>query len=96
MNITDKVKIGAMVYNVEFKDIIDNNNDLDGQIVYSANTIQIRKVSTHSEDYEKMVFLHEIIHGIFNHCNIDQDENKIELIGNALYMVIKDNPELFK
>ena len=47
-------------------------------------------------DYTKEVFLHEILHGIYEHCGFTQNEDNVRALSTALYMVIKDNPEIFK
>lgn len=42
-------------------------------------------------------FLHEMLHGIFDHLGyVNHDEKKIDELANALYMVIQDNPEVFE
>ena len=44
----------------------------------------------------ELTFLHELIHTIFYHCDIEQDEHVVEALAQALYMIIKDNPGIFK
>ena len=42
-------------------------------------------------------FIHELIHGILDHLGYkDHDERVVDSIAQALYMVIQDNPEMFR
>ena len=41
-------------------------------------------------------FIHEMLHGIYSFLGYcEHDEKKIDELASALYMVIKDNPEMF-
>jgi len=93
--IPDKVKIGGQVYAVKIVDKCNaDNRNTDGQIIYSQDTIEIRKDLT--GDYLDYVLLHEIFHGIYEHCGFEQNENEVDRLSKALHMVIKDNPDIFK
>lgn len=97
MKITDTVKIGGQVYKVtQCARPCNNDMSVDGQIVYDMGTLQLRRGLEESTDYSEFVFLHEIIHGIFYHMCIEQDEELVEKISKGLHMVIKDNPGIFK
>lgn len=96
MRITDRVKIGGIKYRVKSKSLIANNPDCDGQITYSGQLIELRSDMDKHSDYAKGVFLHEILRGIFEHCGIEQDENIVNRLAAALYMTMKDNPNIFK
>lgn len=97
MKILDKVKIGGIVYLVKksTRPCKDNIN-VDGQIIYDKGTIELRQGLEECDDYANFVFLHEIIHGVFNHMCIEQNEELIEKISKGLYQTIIDNPEMFK
>ena len=95
MKITDSVKIGGITYKVELSDLISNDVDCDGQIDYKEQLISLKSDMNHNADYAKEVFLHEILHGIFEHCGFKQNEDNIRALSIALYMVIKDNPGIF-
>lgn len=95
MNIVNKVKIGGIVYGVEQPFLIDNNPDVDGQIDYRNQLIALKSDMDVHSDYAKQVFLHEILHGIYEHCGFEQDEEKIKALSIALYTVITDNPNIF-
>ena len=96
MKITDSVKIGGITYKVEISDLISNNVDCDGQIDYKEQLISLKSDMNHDTDYAKEVFLHEILHGIYEHCGVTQNEDKVRALSIALYMVLKDNPEIFE
>lgn len=95
MKITDKVKIGGMVYDVSYEDLIGDNTMNDGEIDYCKLTIKLKREMLQKEAYAKQVFLHEILHGVFEHCGIDQNENVINRLGKGLFAVIEDNPDIF-
>jgi len=95
MRITDKVKIGGQVFEVnQVQCVSDDDKNVDGKIWYDKGLIQIQ-VDV-KDDYKEYVLLHEIMHGIFEFCGYEQDENRVDVLARALHMVIKDNPEVFK
>jgi predicted metal-dependent peptidase len=95
MNISEKVKIGGQFYTIKFVDKCNTDNrNTDGQIIYGENTIEIRKDL--QGDYLDYVLIHEIFHGIYEHCGFKQNENEVDRLSRALHMVIKDNPDIFK
>ncbi|WP_143314512.1 hypothetical protein [Clostridium sp. HBUAS56017] len=95
MKIPNSVKIGGRDYQVtRTSRPCDDDTNVDGQIIYDLGTIKIKE-GLECTDYINMVFLHEILHGIFDHMAIEQDEELIRKIGKGLYQVIKDNPYIF-
>lgn len=96
MVIPKKVKIGGMEYNVtRVTRPCANDTNVDGEIIYDKATIALRQGLEACKDYDDMVFIHEVLHGIFNHMCIEQDEQLIEKISKGLHQVIKDNPSMF-
>ena len=95
MKITDKVKIGGMVYDVVVEDFVGDNTMTEGEIDYSELTIKLKRSILQKEQYAKLVFLHEIVHGVFEHCGIEQNENVVNRISRGLFSVIEDNPDIF-
>jgi hypothetical protein len=95
MYITDKVKIGGLVYTVKKVDKCKSDNrNTDGMIHYDEGIIELQKDM--QGDYLSYVFIHEIVHGIYDFLCYEQDEKIVDQISRALHMVIKDNPEIFK
>ena len=97
MQITPTVRIGGQTYTVtKLTRPCKSNVDVDGEIVYDMSTIAIREGLEEGNDYKNFVFIHEILHGIFNHMCIEQDEALVSKISKGLHMVINDNPDIFK
>lgn len=68
--------------------------DLYAQIHYLPERIILNEDST--EEQKKAALIHELIHGLDEIYIIGLKEKQIEKLGNALYMLIRDNPEMFK
>jgi hypothetical protein len=95
MKVTDKVKIGGQTYDIKLLPQCTTENRMcDGQILYDKGIVELR--NDLQGEYKEYVFTHEIIHGIFEFCGLEQDENMVDRIARALHMVIKDNPDIFK
>lgn len=94
MNIPKKLKIGDKVYTVEITDkLFLGNANVSAEIMY--NDLVIR-VSPQAQGKMEADFLHELIHGIFDHLGYrDHDEKRVDELAQALYMVIVDNPDVF-
>ena len=90
MQIPEKIKIGGQMYSVGFYDTVDEDDkNIDGKIIYDSQLIRLGK-NQHPE-YSAKVFLHEVIHGVFDFLCYEQDENKVERLTNVLYQVLVDN-----
>lgn len=95
MRIPKKVKIGGSVYKIKNNvKLIDGNPDCYGLCDFIDKTIQIKDKQNRQAREEALI--HEIIHALFFHMNMEQDEDLVERIAQALHMLIKDNPELFR
>ena len=94
MNIPKKLKIGGKVYTVEITDkLFLGNANVSAEIMH--NDLVIR-VSPQAQGKMEADFLHELIHGIFDHLGYrDHDEKRVDELAQALYMVIVDNPDVF-
>lgn len=96
MEIPSKVKIGGIEYTVKRNSRpCKNDINVDGEIIYDMGTIELREGSGECKDYQDMVFIHEVMHGIFDHMCIEQNEELISKISKGLHQVIKDNPYIF-
>jgi hypothetical protein len=97
MNIPDKVRIGGMDYEIKYEARLNDGSQLlCGQIDYN-NTIIKLAPNLQSNQNECQTLLHEIIHGIVHHfeLEIDGDEDTVDKLAKGLYMVISDNPDMF-
>lgn len=95
MNIPKSVKIGGVTYAVEITDKLDlGSANYSGEIDYVNCII---RVCPHAQAKMEADFIHELLHGIFDHLGYsDHDEKKIDELAHALYMVIVDNPKMFE
>lgn len=98
MKITDIVKIGGFAYDVKRTDgafIGGNGEALDGEHSFSEKTITVS--GSGCKEYQNLVFLHEICHGIVEAYVSpgEHDEKFIEQFSKGLYQVLVDNPEIF-
>ena len=95
MNIPEQIKIGGKIYKVEKTDALVLGCEYDAECIYSDLVIRVRP--TMAKGKMECDFIHEMFHaihdflGYFNH-----DEKKIDELANALYMIIQDNPDIFK
>lgn len=88
----EKVKIGHVNYEVIEVDCIDVHQPLDGQILFYDQLIKIREGLF--DEKKRETLLHEILHGIEDHFELDLEEEVIVKFGKGLAMVFMDNPEL--
>lgn len=95
MNIPKQIKIGGKVYKVEITEKLDLGRNYSAECVYSD--LVIRVIPTMAKDKMECDFLHEMFHAIHDFLGYtEHDEKKIDELANTLYMVIKDNPNMFK
>ncbi|ACQ51726.1 hypothetical protein [Clostridium botulinum] len=94
MNIPDKVKIGGVTYNIiECNNPSEEEHQVDGMIVYHKQEIRLK--NDMDKEYKENIFLHEVIHGIFEYIGFEQDESMVIRLSNALHGFVKDNPNIF-
>lgn len=94
MLIPNKVKVLYKEYTVEEQvNLHDEKGDLYGRIHYLPEKIFLNACA--SEEQKKATLIHEIVHGLDEMYDIDLKEKQVEKLGNALYMLIKDNPGMF-
>ncbi len=88
------VKVAGIKYIVhEVKGINERFNTL-GQVNYCKGTIELD--SDLCEDKKEQVFVHELVHAIFEAAGYEeQDEDQVNRLGIVLHQVFKDNKFLF-
>ena len=92
MPLPDKVKIGGMTFEVVLCDRpSDVCRDYSGLIDHE--NLQIRVDQNLAQNCKEKVLVHEITHGILEHCNLklDEEEDFVSRFSAALYQVLKDN-----
>ena len=98
MIIPNKVKVGGYVYDVlrPRDPFINNGVECDGLHDFSRATIKVTESGI--LDYQKTVFLHELIHAIIEvYCpgiGDELDETLAQQLSKGIYQVIVDNPEI--
>lgn len=94
MKIPKKIKIGGMIYKIKQVDKLCEDELTHGYQYQAEQIIQLKK--SLSKGYKEKVLIHEIVHALFDFLMWEQDEKRVETLAQALYMVIKDNPEVFR
>ena len=95
MIIPDSVNILFKKYTV----CRDNNmRDDKGNLLY-GQIDHIEQLITLNEDagleQQKATLMHEMVHGLDDLYSIGLKEKQVEKLGTALYMLVRDNPEMF-
>ncbi len=97
MNIPKKIKIGGFEYAVERTEqsFVSEGTALDGVHNFAEKKIVVAENGC--EEYQEMVFMHEICHGIIAHYlpGLDSEEEFVEQFSKGLYQVVVDNPCVF-
>lgn len=91
----NKISILGIDYEVIYLDDLIARENLYGEINYHKQIIRIDK--TMEEDRKKRTIIHEVVHGMMEslgYADINCDEEKIQSISNALYLVLESNPKL--
>lgn len=95
MNIPKSVKILYKNYKIERREELhDGAEELYGQIQYLEEKILLREGV--SVKQQEATLCHEMLHGLDDTYSIGLKEKQVEKLGNALYMLILDNPEIFR
>lgn len=89
------VEILGVNYEIKELDIIDENPNVLGQIVYQKQEIQIKKSLL--KDMKNSTIIHEIVHGILFHSGkqeLNEKEDLVESLSSSIYQVLKSNKKL--
>ncbi len=90
-----QVEILGVNYEIKELDIIDENPNVLGQIVYQKQEIQIKKPLL--KDMKNSTIIHEIVHGILFHSGkqeLNEKEDLVESLSSSIYQVLKSNKKL--
>lgn len=87
-----KVIVGGLEYKVEHSPFPEGT--LLGQC--DSNALVIRVAPEIPKERQAVILLHEILHAVFNHVGLDEDneEQIVTAVANELYAVFKNNPKL--
>lgn len=90
-----QVEILGVNYEIKELDIIDENPNVLGQIVYQKQEIQIKKSLL--KEMKNSTIIHEIVHGILFHSGkqeLNEKEDLVESLSSSIYQVLKSNKKL--
>lgn len=95
MRIPKKIKIGGLTYEVEITDRLAlGSANVSAEIIYTDLIIRVAPAVQSKMEAD---FIHEVVHGMLVHMgHKDHDEQQVEALAQAIYMVIQDNPEMFR
>lgn len=94
MILPDKVKILYKEYSVEEQENLhDAEGELYGQVQYLPQKILLNADS--SDEQKQATLVHEVVHAMDEMYAIGLKEKQVEKLGNAFYMLLRDNPEIF-
>ena len=90
MPIPLQVNVAGVDYKVQYQEGMLKTHNLMGQVLYAETTIDIEP--SMSESKKEQVFVHELVHAIFNEAGYDeQDEEMVNRLSIVLYQVLKQN-----
>jgi hypothetical protein len=96
MKIPEKVKIGGFEYEIVKSEIVLNPENDACYGTHEFTTLRINIAEKYAGQVQKATLIHEIIHAISDVYHLDFKESTVQKLGDALYQVIIDNPEMFK
>jgi len=96
MSVPKNIKIGWRNYKIERQDVIDDSEDVYGEIIYDNQIIKVR--NNLSDDDIKINLLHECIHGVLwlMGNELRRNEDFVKALSENLYQVFKENGDLLK
>ncbi|MBQ9827629.1 MAG: hypothetical protein IJM62_02995 [Lachnospiraceae bacterium] len=71
----------------------DKGNLLYGQIDHIEQLITLNENA--GLEQQRATLMHEMVHGLDDLYSIGLKEKQVEKLGTALYMLVRDNPEMF-
>ena len=90
----DKVKVGGICYNIEFKELESTDGGVQlGWCDYAKSKIEINNHNV-SEQKQKQTVIHEMTHAIMHEAGVgfgDDEERVVNHIGLILHQVLQDN-----
>lgn len=101
MTLPERIRVGGRFYAVSVGP--DDLGLAERQRIGETDHVQrrIRISSTLPSDVQADVLIHEVLHAIAYHMNLDEDwgdrgESYVERLANGLVAVGRDNPELVR
>lgn len=88
----NEITIMGVPHKIEYVDTVSKVQLEAGEISYLDCTIRIDK--SQPEEMQKVVLIHEVLHGLFNLIGMDElrdDESAVQLLASSLYSTFKDS-----
>ena len=89
----DKIKVGGIAYDVEFKELDSTDGVQLGWCDYAKSKIEINNHNV-SEQKQEQTIIHEMTHAIIHEAGLDlgdDEEDVVNKVGLVLHQVLKDN-----
>ena len=89
----DKIKIGGIVYEVEFKELEAESGVQLGWCNYAKSKLEINNHNINLQKQEQTL-IHEMTHAIMHEAGVgfgDDEERVVNHVGLILHQVLKDN-----
>ena len=96
MKIPDSVRIGGVEDRIEYVENLRSQSELRyGEIDFNNSVIRLSTTDGAEHQMRCIILIHEILHGITNHANLDfqkaDEEQIIDTLAKGLYAVLQDN-----
>lgn len=93
----NKIKVGAIDYDVELKEVIEVDNDTGyyGMCHHSEGLIEVS--TRHSLQRQHQTLVHELLHAVMHESGLshemddEEEERLVNRISIVLYQVMKEN-----
>jgi len=89
MKIPKEIQIAGRKYNIIYSRKISDKEHVKGKIYYDQCEILLNNDVVYNKQDIEITFLHECLHAIFNALDFEQNENRIIMLSELLYQVIK-------
>ncbi len=86
------VKIGGHIFKISTVSKKFSDGSV-GECDDSANTIKVLRTAARSRKAE--IILHECLHALLAGTDFDQEEEIVNILGEGLAQMLKDNPRFF-
>ena len=89
----DKIKVGGIAYDVEFKELDSTDGVQLGWCDYAKSKIEINNHNV-SEQKQEQTIINEMTHAIIHEAGLDlgdDEEDVVNKVGLVLHQVLKDN-----
>ena len=91
--VPSKFQLGGTTIKIKYVDkCFEANMEMHGQAIFTKGIIEILNDKNFSKDYQEQIFLHELVHNIFNAMSEDEmrvNEELVDQFATFLHQAIK-------